>query len=118
MRSPIGCRSITTYDHLPKALVPSSCVISATSRTPSSRSIRSSQLRACESPATDKRLMSLNSRTQFLHPASAQQQPSPLTADLPSFTRNGIKASAATLSSHHQPTSRVAARPTISTMDR
>jgi len=47
-----------------------------------------------------------------------QRQQSPRTAARPSLIRNGISARAATLSSHHQPSNQVAAKPTIKTMER
>src|SRR6266481_2557638 len=45
-----------------------------------------------------------------------RQQDSPEMAARPSLITNGISASAATLSSHHQPSSQVAAKPIIKTI--
>jgi hypothetical protein len=42
----------------------------------------------------------------------------PEMAARPSLIKNGISASAATLSNHHQPNSQVAANPTMRTMER
>ena len=47
-----------------------------------------------------------------------QRQQSPRTAARLSLIRNGTSARAATLSSHHQPSNQVAAKPTIKTMER
>ncbi len=66
-------------------------------------------------PMNDNKLLIRNARE---HGRIHEQHSVPEMAVRPSLIKNGISASAATLSNHHQPNSQVAANPTMRTMER